>query len=156
MSTEADRPPSLPDGEHARIADVAPAIRRAAAVRRGWHTAGLGVALAALAVPLLTACGSASGAPAADASAISATCTAVGAALSDGPDPGADPVGYAEAQIRPLRAIETSDHALRAAIRDLATAYAQVFASNGTSGAASKAVTAAASKVNAICPGATS
>ncbi len=62
-------------------------------------------------------------------------------------------MGYAEAQIRPLRAIQTSDQTLRTAIRDLAAAYARVFASNGTNRAASKAVTAAAGKVNAICPG---
>jgi len=161
MTADADHRPSparydaahCADPEPAEVAGVAPAVR-AAAAPRGWRAAGLGIALAALAVPMLTACGSNSGGPAVGAPAISAACTAVGAALSDGPDPDADPVGYAEAQIRPLRAIQTSDHALRAAIRDLATAYAQVFASNGTSSAASKAVTAATSKVSAICPGA--
>lgn len=167
MTADADHPPS-PAGcepahgavrEPAQAAGVAPADRaagRTAPARLGWRAAGLGVAVTGLAVALLTGCGSASGAPAVGASAISAACTAVGAALSDGPDPDADPVGYAEAQIRPLRAIQTSDQALRAAIRDLATAYAQVFASDGASAAASKAVTAAASKVNAICPGAAS
>jgi hypothetical protein len=112
---------------------------------------GAGVAL------LLTACGSGSAnAPASASSAISAACTEVGAALSDGPDPAADPVGYAEAQIKPLHAIKTSDPALRAAIADLATAYAGVFDSNGSNAAAKKAVATASKKVNAICPGAAS
>ncbi len=123
---------------------------------RGLRAAGLGVAVAALTVPLLTACGSASGHTGTGGAAISATCTAVGAVLSDGPDPAADPVGYAEAQIRPLRAIQTSDHALRAAIGALAEAYDRVFVSNDTSAAASRAVTAAARQVNATCPGAAS
>jgi hypothetical protein len=35
----------------------------------------------------------------------------------------------------------------------LAAAYPRVFASNGASSAAGKAVTAAAARVNAICPG---
>jgi hypothetical protein len=121
--------------------------------RHGRRAAGLGIALVALAVPILTACGSGPARSAASGVSVSATCTALSAALSDGPDPDADPVGYAEAQIKPLGAIQTSDQALRVAIRDLAAAYAQVFASNGTSSAAGKAVTAAASRVNAICPG---
>jgi hypothetical protein len=127
-----------------------------AVASRGWRAAALGGALAALAVPVLTACGSGSGRPGASAASISAACTSIGAVLSDGPDPDADPVGYAEAQIKPLRAIQTSDETLEAAVRDLAAAYARVFASNGTSAAASNAVTAAAGKVSAICPGAAS
>jgi hypothetical protein len=35
----------------------------------------------------------------------------------------------------------------------LAAAYTRVFASNGASSAAGKAATAAAARVNAICPG---
>jgi hypothetical protein len=127
-----------------------------AGCRPGRRAAGLGIALVALAVPILTACGSSPARSAASGVSVSATCTAVSAALSDGPDPDADPVGYAEAQIKPLRAIHASDQKLRAAIGDLAVAYARVFAGNGSSAAASKAVTAAAAKVNAICPGAAS
>lgn len=126
------------------------------ALAAAWRSAWAGAAVATAAA-LLAACGSGSRQAATGTSAaVSAACTAVSAALSDGPDPGADPVGYAEAQIRPLRAIRTSDAALRTAIRDLSGAYAQVFASNGTSAAANKAVEAAAKKVNAICPGAAS
>jgi hypothetical protein len=155
MTAEADLrlPWAVP--EPGGAAGTAPGARIAGRCR-GWRAAALGTALVALALPMLTACGSSSGRPSAQGATPSAACTAVAAALSDGPDPGDDPVGYAEAQIGPLRAIQTSDQALRAAIRNLAAAYAQVFASNGTSSAASKAVAAAAVRVNTICPGATS
>jgi hypothetical protein len=116
-----------------------------------------GVLVAALfgAAMLLGACGSA--APAnASAAATQATCSQVSAVLSDGPDPQADPVGYAEAQIRPLSQIRTADPQLRAAITGLAGAYREYFASNGTSHGAATAVTAASKQVDAICPGATS
>jgi hypothetical protein len=115
------------------------------------------LALSLAAVPVLAACSSTpAAAPASSPSAVAAACTQVGADLSDGPDPGADPVGYAEAQIKPLRAIKTSDPTLRAAIADLATAYAGVFDSNGNSAAAKKAVATASKRINVICPGAAS
>ena len=76
--------------------------------------------------------------------------------LSDGPDPDADPVGYAEAQILPLGQIHTTDAPLRTAIGRLAGAYKAFFASNGTSGSAKLAVASASKQVNAICPGAAS
>jgi hypothetical protein len=119
-------------------------------------TAGLlaGLAAPGLAV-LLCACGS-SAHSAAQATAIQSTCQQVSAVLSDGPDPDADPVGYAEAQIRPLRQISTSDRALRDDIGQLADAYQQFFDSNGTSSKAKEAVTVASNKVDSICPGATS
>jgi hypothetical protein len=63
-------------------------------------------------------------------------------------------VGYAEAQIGPLRALGTGDTALRTAIGHLASAYAAVYATGAKSATAAKAVTAASRKVNAICPGA--
>jgi hypothetical protein len=96
----------------------------------------------------LTACGSGPSSP----QASQQTCQSVAAVLSDGPDPGADPVGYAEAQVIPLRQIHTSDAALEIAIDKLASAYEQFYETKGS--AASKgAVTAASSQVNAICPG---
>jgi hypothetical protein len=154
MTAEADLTSSAVR-ELARVADRAPGARTMARVSgwRGFRAAGLGIAVAALVLPMLTACGSPTGRPGGQGATTSAACSTVGAVLSDGPDPAADPVGYAEAQIEPLRAIHPSDQALRAAIRDLAAAYARVFASNGTSSAAGQAVTAAAGKVNAICPG---
>jgi hypothetical protein len=52
----------------------------------------------------------------------------VSAVLSDGPDPTADPVGYAEAQIVPLRAVRTDDVSLRQVLGQLADAYQQEYA----------------------------
>jgi hypothetical protein len=158
MPAAAELPPSsdAPPATRAAGLPSAPVTSGAADRHRGWRAAGLAAALMVLTVPILTACGSSPARAGTAGASISATCTAVGAALSDGPDPDADPVGYAEAQIKPLRAIQTSDQALRAAVRELAAAYAEVFASHGASGVAGKAVTAAAAKVNAICPGAAS
>jgi hypothetical protein len=82
------------------------------------------------------------------------TCAQVTAVLSDGPDPGDDKVGYAEAQILPLRQVHASTPALRSAISDLADAYAQFFASNGKSPTATRAVATAAAHLNKLCPGA--
>jgi hypothetical protein len=121
--------------------------------RRRMAQAGLIIAPAVA----LTACGSAAvHAASVSATAVRSACTEVSATLADGPDSGTDPVGYAEAQVGPLHAIRTSDPALRTAISKLASAYARVYASNGTSPAAAKAVTAAAGAIDAICPGATS
>jgi hypothetical protein len=154
MAAAAELSP-LPAALQATPAAGLPPADRVADGRWGLRAAGLCSAVVVLTVPILTACGSGPARAGSAGASISATCTAVGAALSDGPDPDADPVGYAEAQITPLRAIQTSDQALRAAVRDLAAAYAQVFASNDASAVASKAA-AAAAKVNAICPGAAS
>jgi hypothetical protein len=102
---------------------------------------------------LLSACGS-TGPPQAS-SAVRSTCERVSAVLSDGPDPGADPVGYAQAQVLPLRQIHTSDTNLKGAINDLASAYEQFSLTSGTK-ATKRAVTRASDKVDAICPGAAS
>ena len=88
--------------------------------------------------------------------AVRTTCTQVSAVLSDGPDPDADPVGYAEAQILPLGQIRTSDAALRAAIGKLASAYQEFFDSNGASSSAKLAVASASKRINSLCPGAAS
>jgi hypothetical protein len=116
----------------------------------------LGLAALGLAA-LLGAC--TSQAPAShpvSAAAVHTTCTQVSAVLSDGPDPVADPVGYAEAQILPLDQIRTSDAQLRAAISKLAGAYRSFFATNGSSSAAKVAVATASKQINALCPGAAS
>jgi hypothetical protein len=115
---------------------------------------GRALALApALALALaLTACGGS--APV--AAATKKACQQVGAVLSDGPDPDADPAGYAEAQILPLHQIHTSNPRLRTVLGQLDAAYRQLFASNGASATATQAVAAATRKVNAICPGAAS
>jgi hypothetical protein len=90
------------------------------------------------------------------AAAVHAACSQVSAVLSDGPDPDADPVGYAEAQILPLGQIRTSDTQLRAAIGRLASAYRTFFDSNGSSSAAKLAVATASKRIDSFCPGATS
>ena len=106
------------------------------------------------AAALLVACGlSACGSAARSASAVGETCQQVGAVLSDGPDPSADPVGYAEAQIRPLRAIETSDAPLERAIARLASAYQTYWRADGAGASAKRAVATAATALDAYCPG---
>jgi hypothetical protein len=107
--------------------------------------------VAALAVAV-AGCGSSTPAP---TPSIASTCQAVSAVLSDGPDPSADPVGYAEAQVFPLRQIQTPDRDLQRAIGDLASAYLQDYTTGGNS-AARQAVSQASHGVDAICPGATS
>jgi hypothetical protein len=126
---------------------------------------GLG-ALALTALGLAALLGACSSAPASasrppasrpvSAAVVRATCTQVSDVLSDGPDPDADPVGYAEAQILPLGQIRTSDAQLRAAIGRLAGAYRAFFASDGTSSTAKLAVASATKRINAFCPGAAS
>ena len=120
------------------------------------NTARLGVpaGCAALVFVTVLACGCGSSPASSAASANQHACQQVSAVLSDGPDPGADPVGYAEAQILPLRQIGTADPALRAAIGQLADAYQQFFASDGESNSAKQAVAAASQRLNSICPGA--
>ena len=112
-----------------------------------------GLALSLVVLPAC-ACSSSSSHPAASA-AISG-CQRVSAVLSDGPDPDADPVGYAEAQILPLRGISVSDQALRTAITQLADAYQQFFDTNGKNSSAKEAVAVASKKLDSICPGAAS
>jgi hypothetical protein len=142
MLTDHDAPPSAPDRDLS--SRVRPCYRR-----RGATT--LAIAACAVAALPLSACSS-GGSP--SASVTAKTCQQISAVLSDGPDPGQDPVGYAEAQILPLRQVHTSDAQLRAAITTLADAYARFFASDGQSTAAMTAVTAAAAQINKLCPGA--
>jgi hypothetical protein len=110
---------------------------------------GLALALA------LAACGGSSGSTT-TAAATEQSCQQVAAVLTDGPDPGTDPAGYAEAQILPLRQVPITDPTLKTAVSQLAAAYQQVFSSDGKSSTAVKAVASASKKVNAICPGAAS
>jgi hypothetical protein len=119
------------------------------------RSAALALALAPAAALLLAACGGSAAAPAAAAGTHQA-CQQIGAVLSDGPDPDADPAGYAEAQILPLRQIHITDQSLRHAVGQLDVAYQQLWTSNGQSAAAVKAVATASQKVNTICPGAAS
>ena len=90
------------------------------------------------------------------AAAIAATCEQVSGVLGDGPDPDADPVGFAQAHILLLRQINTTDQALRGALSQLADANQKFVASNGKSANAKEAVAVASKKLNSICPGAAS
>jgi hypothetical protein len=112
--------------------------------------------LAVAAATLLTACGSSSKTMSSSAKVKKETCQQVEAVLSDGPDSEADPIGYAQAQVLPLRQIHTSDEKLQEAIDRLASVYETVSDRNGDRHSTKSAVTAAADKVNAICPGAAS
>ncbi len=98
----------------------------------------------------LAACAAGTSQP--SAASATASCTQISATLSDGPDPGSDLVGYAEAQVKPLRALPLADARLRPVVDRLADAYAAVFASNDTSAAASRRLTAAVAALNKTCP----
>jgi hypothetical protein len=112
-----------------------------------------------LMVVLVCACSSSAHATATASASTAANvnaCERVSAVLSDGPDPDADPVGYGEAQILPLRQLSVSNQALHGVISQLADAYQKFFASNGKSSNAKEDVAVASKKLNSICPGAAS
>jgi predicted component of type VI protein secretion system len=110
------------------------------------------LALALALLVLLAACGSSSKATTSGAQVEKQTCQQIEAALSDGPDPGADPVGHAQAQVLPLRQIHTTDAKLHRAIDTLASAYQAFSTSNGADSAKS-AVSAATKTIEGLCPG---
>jgi hypothetical protein len=119
-------------------------------------------ALACLALAttvLVSACGSsghasASGQAASGASATQQSCQQVDATLSNGPDPGTDPLGYAEAQILPLEQIHASDPTLGTAISTLAVAYQGYYSAHGTGSTVTSALNSAIKRINSLCPGA--
>jgi hypothetical protein len=116
-------------------------------------SAGTTVTFLALAV---AACGSASSQTSSTVilgSAVQQDCTSVADVLSDGPDSDADPVGYAQAQVLPLRQLSISDTSLHHAVLTLASAYeAYSTSSSSTRAASAAAVTKAENEVNKICP----
>jgi hypothetical protein len=112
------------------------------------------MASVALAVPLLTACGSSgSGGGAASAHAPAALCQKIMGVLSDGPDPDADPVGYALSQILPLGQIHTSDQAVSTALHSLVAADHALVKSNGADKTAKADIKKADNSLNTACPG---
>jgi hypothetical protein len=113
-----------------------------------------GAAILGCCALLLGACSSSAQNASSTASpaSVKATCEVIGAALADGPDPSADPVGYAEAQVLPLRQVRTDDAKLQEVVKALARAYQQQFASDGAP-SATRAVNKASGQLNAICPG---
>jgi len=110
------------------------------------------VAMAMMLVVLLAACGASPKSEPSSAQVKKQTCKQVEAALSDGPDPQADPVGHAQAQILPLREIHTTEGRLRRAIATLAGAY-QAFSSTHGASRAKSAVSAASKMIEHLCPG---
>jgi hypothetical protein len=123
--------------------------------RPRWASAAL---LASLAIVALAAGGfsSASAQTARHKAPILAPCQQVAAVLSDGPDPDADPVGYAQAQVLQLRKLKLSNKQLKNAVHELADAYALFSKSDGKSKPAKVDIKKAVKAVNAICPGAAS
>jgi hypothetical protein len=103
----------------------------------------------------LAACGGGASSASAVGTPLQQACNAVGDVLQNGPDPGADPVGHAQAQPIPLRAIKISDTKLKSAVDKLADAYQAYASSNGTTASKGQVKTASA-QVNKICPGAAS
>ncbi len=116
-----------------------------------WRRSTAVLATLALAA-LLAACGSSSKPALTSAQVKKQTCKQVEAVLSDGPEPEADPVGYAQAQVLPLREIHTTDAKLAGAIGTLASAYKAFSESNGAS-APKAAVNSATKKIKTLCPG---
>jgi hypothetical protein len=119
---------------------------------RRWLTS---VGAVALSAGLVTACGSSgSAASTASSSAVHQSCKAVAGVLADGPDPDADPVGYALAQVTPLRQVKsTSDRQLHTAIDQLASAYQRFVTADGVGAPVKRAVTQASDHLDTLCPG---
>lgn len=116
------------------------------------HWQLIGAVAATLAMMALAACGSSAASSTQSAKVRRETCKQLEAALSDGPEPASDPIGYAQAQVLPLRQIHTADPKLRQAIATLASAYRAFSSSNG-SAQAKGAVTAASRAIKVSCPG---
>jgi hypothetical protein len=115
----------------------------------------LALASVVVAVPLWAACGSsgAGGGGAVQAKAPTALCNQVLAVLSDGPDPGADPVGYAMSQILPLGKIHTADHPVAATLHTLIAADRALVSSNGSDRSAKSTIKKDYTSLNSACPG---
>ena len=119
------------------------------------------LALAAATSASAAACSSSStttASPASSASALSQDCTALSDVLSDGPDPTADSVGYAQAQILPLKQLKLNESNVQSAVNRLETAFTAFVAASdpSTQTQAAVQVTSAENAVNALCPGASS
>ena len=85
--------------------------------------------------------------------AVQQSCTTISDVLANGPDPDADPVGYAQAQVLPLRQLTIGDATLHRAVLTLASAYQTLSTSTtSTRAAATQTVSKAENEVNKICP----
>jgi hypothetical protein len=118
------------------------------------------LALAAATSATAAACSSSSSSAAASstssAAALSQDCTAVTDVLADGPDPTADSVGYAQAQLLPLKQLKLTEARVQSAVSRLETAFTAFVAAkdSSTQTQAAVQVTSAENAVNAVCPGA--
>jgi hypothetical protein len=113
------------------------------------------VALASVAVaaPLWSACSSSSSGGGRAAKPPAALCQKLGGIFADGPDPDADPVGYALAQINALASIRTTNYAVRAAVTKLVPADRALVSSNGSDHAATATIKKEDAALNRSCPG---
>jgi len=75
------------------------------------------------------------------------------AVLSDGPDPDADPVGYALSQELPLSQIRSSDTAAVSTVKSLVAADRAYVQSNGTDHSAKKTIASDDAALSKACPG---
>jgi hypothetical protein len=116
-----------------------------------------GLAAVALTGGLLAACGSSPAAAKPPSRGRITVCERVSDALADGPDSDADPVGYALAQVIPLRQAATSAKgSSRTAIENLASADEAFEKANGKGSSVTNAVKQASDRINQLCPGAAS
>ena len=114
----------------------------------------LALASVAVAVPLWVGGASGpSGAAVKSAHAPTAVCQKILAVLSDGPDPDADPVGYALSQILPLGQIHTSDHTVSTTVHSLVENDRALVKSKGSDKSAKKGIKKADNALNKACPG---
>ena len=93
------------------------------------------------------------GGAAAAAGAPHALCQQLNGVFSDGPDPDADPVGYALSQIQPLQAIHSPDSSAMHEVSQLISADQGFYNSNGSDKAAASAIKKADASLNKACPG---
>jgi hypothetical protein len=134
---------------HHHASPTRPALIRA--------SAGTAAAFLALTVAACASASSQTSSTAALGTTLQQACTTISVVLANGPDPDADPVGYAQAQVLPLRQLTISDATLHGAVLALAAAYEKFSTSTGpTRTAAALVVTKAQDEVNKICPQAAS
>jgi hypothetical protein len=132
-------------------------LRRPVAATRTHPTRTLILAASCLVALAVSGCGSTSHSAALLGSKTQQECTTVADVLADGPDPDADKVGYAQAQVLPLEQLKISEPDLRAAVKNLAAAFEAYSSSTGAAQAqAAVQVNKAGTALNAVCPGAAS
>lgn len=103
----------------------------------------------------LAACGSGASAGSSGGAALApaALCQRLDAVFSDGPDPDADPVGYALSQILPLGALQSSDHRVTATVQQLVAADRDLVQSDGSDKAAEAQIKTSDHTIDQACPG---